>query len=219
MSLRVKELIKSYPDPEKGRRRVVIDVPSFEIAMGDHIALTGQSGGGKTTFLHCLSGIIAADYGMIEINGTDIGRLSESKKDRFRADHIGYVYQTFNLIQGFSALENVILAMMFSKQGVDREKAEALLVQMGLKDRLHYKPSQLSVGQQQRICIARAVVNNPLLILADEPTGNLDEANSKEALALLREVAKDKMLLLVTHEQEVVKTFDKVIQMTAINVA
>jgi putative ABC transport system ATP-binding protein len=219
MSIRVKDLIKSYPDPEKGRRRVVIDVPSFEMKMGDHLALTGQSGGGKTTFLHCLSGIIAADYGIIEINGKDIGPLSESKKDRFRADHIGYVYQTFNLIQGFSALENVILAMMFSKQGVNKEKAEALLVQMGLKDRLHYKPSQLSVGQQQRVCIARAVINNPLLILADEPTGNLDEANSKEALALLREVAKDKMLLLVTHEQEVVKTFDKVIQMTDINVA
>jgi len=217
--LSLSNIIKTYPDPEKGASKKVLDIPHLEVAKGEHIAIAGTSGGGKTTLLHCIAGIIRPDSGSIVLNGTDITQLSERKRDRFRANHIGYVYQTFNLIQGFTALENVMLGMLFSGKGVDRAKAEGLLVQMGLKDRLKYKPSQLSVGQQQRVSIARAVANDPDVILADEPTGNLDPASSEEALSLLKEVAKDKILLLVSHEKDVLSQFQRVVSLSEINKA
>lgn len=218
-ALQLTDVIKTYPDPETGKRKTVLKIGSFSVASGDHVAIAGSSGGGKTTLLHCIAGIVAADSGRIELAGKDVAKMSERKRDRFRADHVGYVYQTFNLIQGFTALENVMLGMLFSGKGVEREKAEALLVQMGLKDRLNYKPSQMSVGQQQRVSIARAVANDPDIILADEPTGNLDPASSEEALALLKEVAKGKMLLLVSHEQDVLDTFGRVVPLSEINQA
>jgi len=215
--LRLSNITKAYPDPEKGAAKMVLDIPLLEVAAGEHIAIAGSSGGGKTTLLHCIAGIVSPDSGSIVVDGTDITQLSERKRDRFRANHIGYVYQTFNLIQGFSALENVMLGMLFSGKGVDRAKAEDLLVQMGLKDRLKYKPSQLSVGQQQRVSIARAVANDPDLILADEPTGNLDPDSSEEALRLLKEVAHGKILLLVSHEKEVLDRFQRVIALSELN--
>ncbi len=215
--LHISNVSKSYPDPETGAPKTVLDIVDFRIDSGSQVAIAGSSGGGKTTLLHCIAGIITPDSGRIEISGTDISRLRERKRDQFRANHIGYVYQTFNLIQGFTAIENVMLGMLFSGKGVNREKAESLLVQMGLKDRLNYKPSQLSVGQQQRVSIARAVVNDPELVLADEPTGNLDPASSEEALSLLKEVSKGKMLLLVSHEQGVLDRFDRVIALNEIN--
>jgi putative ABC transport system ATP-binding protein len=215
--LRLSNIIKAYPDPEKGVSKKVLDIPLLEVAEGEHIAIAGSSGGGKTTLLHCITGIIRPDSGSIVLNGTDITQLSERKRDRFRANHIGYVFQTFNLIQGFTAIENVMLGMLFSGKGVDRSKAEALLVQMGLKDRLNYKPSQLSVGQQQRVSIARAVANDPDVILADEPTGNLDPASSEEALALLKDVAKGKILLLVSHEKDVLSQFERLVSLSELN--
>jgi ABC-type lipoprotein export system ATPase subunit len=215
--LHISNVNKTYPDPETGVLKTVLDILEFRMESGSQVAIAGSSGGGKTTLLHCIAGIVTPDSGSIDISGTDIGKLRESKRDRFRANHIGYVYQTFNLIQGFTAMENVMLGMLFSGKGVDKEKAESLLVQMGLKDRLKYKPSQLSVGQQQRVSIARAVVNDPDLVLADEPTGNLDPASSVEALALLKEVSKGKMLLLVSHEQDVLDQFDRVIALQDIN--
>lgn len=217
--LQLTNVIKTYPDPETGSRKKVLDIPSFSLEQAEHVAVAGHSGGGKTTLLHCIAGIVAADSGNISISGTNIAGMSERKRDRFRADHIGYVYQTFNLIQGFTALENVMLGMLFSGRGVAREKAEALLVQMGLKDRLHYKPAQMSVGQQQRVSIARAVANDPDIILADEPTGNLDPQSSADALELLRTVAKGKMLLLVSHEQDVLDSFPRIISLADINKA
>ncbi len=215
--LHICNVSKAYPDPETGAPKMVLDIVDFRIEPGSQVAIAGSSGGGKTTLLHCIAGIVTPDSGSIEISGTDISKLKERKRDRFRANHIGYVYQTFNLIQGFTAIENVMLGMLFSGKGVDREKAESLLVQMGLKDRLNYKPSQLSVGQQQRVSIARAVVNDPDLVLADEPTGNLDPASSDEALSLLKEVTKGKMLLLVSHEQDVLERFERVVALQDIN--
>jgi putative ABC transport system ATP-binding protein len=215
--LHLSNVNKAYPDPETGVPKKVLDILEFRMESGTQVAIAGSSGGGKTTLLHCIAGIVTPDSGRIDISGTDIGKLRERKRDRFRANHIGYVYQTFNLIQGFTALENVMLGMLFSGKGVDKEKAESLLVQMGLKDRLNYTPSQLSVGQQQRVSIARAVVNDPDLVLADEPTGNLDPASSEEALSLLKEVTKGKMLLLVSHEQDVLDRFDRVIALHEIN--
>lgn len=215
--LQISNVRKSYPDPESGEQKLVLDISDFRLDAGSQVAIAGSSGGGKTTLLHCIAGIVTPDSGIVEISGTDVSKLRERKRDRFRANHIGYVYQTFNLIQGFTAIENVMLGMLFSGKGVNKEKAESLLVQMGLKDRLNYKPSQLSVGQQQRVSIARAVVNDPDLVLADEPTGNLDPASSDEALSLLKEVTIGKMLLLVSHEQDVLERFDRVIALQDIN--
>jgi ABC-type lipoprotein export system ATPase subunit len=215
--LHISNVSKAYPDPESGALKTVLDIADFRMESGSQVAIAGSSGGGKTTLLHCIAGIVTPDNGSIEISGTDISKLRERKRDRFRANHIGYVYQTFNLIQGFTALENVMLGMLFSGKGVNKDKAESLLVQMGLKDRLNYKPSQLSVGQQQRVSIARAVANDPELVLADEPTGNLDPASSEEALSLLKEVTKGKMLLLVSHEQDVLDRFDRVVALHEIN--
>jgi ABC-type lipoprotein export system ATPase subunit len=217
--LQLTDVMKSYPDPETGTRKTVLNIPDFKINAGEHVAIAGSSGGGKTTLLHCIAGIITPDSGQVKLSDTIINKLSERKRDRFRADHIGYVFQTFNLIQGFTAIENVMLGMLFSGKGVSREKAESLLVQMGLKDRLHYKPSQLSVGQQQRVSIARAVANDPDVILADEPTGNLYPASSEEALRLLHEVSVGKILLLVSHEQGVLDSFERVVALPDINKA
>jgi putative ABC transport system ATP-binding protein len=154
------------------------------------------------------------------VAGHEVTSLSESARDRVRANTIGYVFQTFNLLQGFSALENVMLGMMFGK-GADARAASALLHRVGLGNRLHYKPRQLSVGQQQRVAVARALANHPQLVLADEPTGNLDPRHAREALALIREVCHEQQaaLLLVSHDQEVLAQFERVDELSHINKA
>jgi ABC-type lipoprotein export system ATPase subunit len=146
--------------------------------------------------------------------------LSESARDGVRANTLGYVFQTFNLLQGYTALENVLLGMMFGP-GADRARAQELLERVGLKDRMHYRPRQLSVGQQQRVAVARALANKPKLVLADEPTGNLDHRNAKEALELIRKVCSDSgsALLLVSHDREVLGQFEHVAELGNINAA
>ncbi len=213
----IRDLHKSYKDPETGNSNTILRIASFDVEKGKHLAIKGSSGSGKTTFLHCLSGMITPDGGKIEINGTDISKLSESARDRFRANNIGYIFQSFNLLDGFTALENVMLGMMFADKGNNKSRAIELLKKVGLGERLYYKPAQLSVGQQQRVCIARAVANNPDILLADEPTGSLDPKNSEEILSLLKEVASDKTLLLVSHEQEVLNQFESVLDLSEIN--
>jgi putative ABC transport system ATP-binding protein len=152
------------------------------------------------------------------IAGTEITRLSETDRDRLRANSIGYVFQTFNLLQGYSALENVMLGMMFGR-GADARAARAMLERVGLGDRLHHKPRQLSVGQQQRVAVARALANHPRLVLADEPTGNLDPRHGHQALTLIREVCReqDAALLLVSHDPGVLAQFDRVDELAHIN--
>lgn len=206
-----KSVQKGYNNPETNLFQPIIEIDSLSIEAGSHMAITGPSGTGKTTLLHLISGLISPGKGSINVMGTDITELTESKRDRFRADHIGYIFQTFNLLDGFTALENVQLGMMFTGKSISVSRAVEVLTDVGLASRLHYKPSQLSVGQQQRVCIARALVNDPDIILADEPTGNLDPATSSEVLKLLKERAKGKILLVVTHENEVIKEFDKVL--------
>ncbi|MCH8496048.1 MAG: ABC transporter ATP-binding protein [Balneolales bacterium] len=206
--IELKNIEKGYRNPETGSYESVIQIPQLTIGAKDHIAIAGPSGTGKTTLLHLLSGLISPDKGSIVLNGTDITSLSESGRDRFRADNIGYIFQSFNLLDGYTALENVMLGMTFTGKGSDKAKATETLKSLGLAERLHYKPSELSTGQQQRVCIARAIVNNPKIILADEPTGNLDPATTREILAILKENAKDKILIIVTHESEVLDQFE-----------
>jgi len=141
--------------------------------------------------------------------------LPEAKRDRFRARHLGYVFQTFNLLDGFDALENVLVAMLFGG-GVDRDRANRLLDRVGLSDRKGYRPSELSVGQQQRVAIARALANDPQVILADEPTGNVDPTTGETIIALLKEVCaeKNRTLILVTHQPQVVASFPDVMDLS-----
>ena len=210
-------LWKAYGRPDGGTH-VVVDVPEFALAAGAQLALRGESGSGKTTFLNLIAGILAPDRGSIAIEGRDLASLSESGRDRVRAESIGYIFQTFNLLQGHTVLENVELGMAFGR-GVDRARAEALLRRVGLGDRLHHFPRQLSTGQQQRVAVARALANHPKLVLADEPTGNLDHRNSREALALIREVCRENgaALLLVSHDEGVLAQFETVQDFATLN--
>ena len=202
--LAVADLKKSFVSPE-GARVSVVDIGSFSLSAGEQIALRGESGSGKTTFLHLIAGILAADAGTIAIDGAEMSALSESQRDRLRAEKLGYIFQTFNLLQGYTVLENVMLGMSFGPRGSDRAHARQMLERVGLGDRLHHFPRQLSTGQQQRVAAARALSNRPRLVLADEPTGNLDRKRSREALSLIREVCEEigAALLLVSHDERV----------------
>lgn len=217
--LEIRDLIKSYRTPD-GEVQTVLDVPAFALEEKEHVALRGTSGTGKTTLLNCIAGILSPDSGHIELAGRDMAVLGESARDRHRADNIGYIFQTFNLLQGYTCLENVLLGMSFGP-GKDRARARELLTRVGLEDRLNYRPSQLSVGQQQRVAVARALANQPQLVLADEPTGNLDPRNGREALKLIREICgeTDAALLLVSHDQEVLNQFDECRDLAEINQA
>jgi ABC-type lipoprotein export system ATPase subunit len=215
--LEISDLRKSFRTPE-GDTKQVVNVPAFTLAERAELALRGESGTGKTTFLHLIAGIIRPDSGAIRLNGVDLTALGESKRDRLRATTVGCVYQTFNLLQGYTCLENVMLAMTFGR-GRDRKIAQALLARVGLSHRLSYYPRQLSVGQQQRVAVARALANRPKLVLADEPTGNLDAAMAGETLALLRETCAEQgtALLLVSHDRDILARFDDVADFRAIN--
>jgi len=218
--LAVADLAKSFEAPEGGRVEIV-RVSAFSLAAGEQRALRGESGSGKTTFLHLIAGILAADSGRVEIDGTDMAALAESRRDRLRAEKLGYIFQTFNLLQGYTVLENVLLGMSFGPRGADRGRATELLTRVGLGHRLAHFPRQLSTGQQQRVAVARALANRPKLVLADEPTGNLDRVHSQEALALIREVCRENgaALLLVSHDDAVLAQFDGVQDFKAINSA
>jgi len=215
--LEIRNLKKSYLAPD-GEISHVVDVPHFALEAGQQIALQGSSGSGKTTLLNLIAGILQADEGEIILAGESLSSLSEAKRDLVRAKHIGYVFQTFNLLQNYTAIENVELGMMFGP-GVDSGFARSLLEEVGLKDRLDYRPRQLSVGQQQRVAMARAMANRPNLVLADEPTGNLDRTHARSALALIRQLCRENnaALLLVSHDHDVLGQFERVEQLSSIN--
>jgi ABC-type lipoprotein export system ATPase subunit len=206
--LEIRDLRKSYSTPDGGRVDVVA-IPAFDLESRQQVVLSGASGSGKTTFLHLIAGILAPDSGSIRLDGVEISALPEAARDRLRATRIGYIFQTFNLLQGYTCLENVLLGMSFGP-GPDRALAEKLLRRVGLGDRLRHYPRQLSTGQQQRVAVARALANRPRLVLADEPTGNLDHRTAREALQLIREACRENeaALLLVSHDREVIAAFE-----------
>jgi putative ABC transport system ATP-binding protein len=216
--LLIENVKKSYREPD-GSRLPILDIPRLEVAAGEQMVIRGRSGGGKTTLLNAIAGLATIDAGRITIKETEITRLPEAARDRFRARHIGIVFQTFNLLAGFSALENVQLGMTFTGQPQDRKRATELLKHVGLGHRLLHKPAALSVGEQQRVAVARALVNRPELLLADEPTANIDPAHQQAVIDLLREVCREEnvAMLLVTHADEVSNQFERVEHLEELN--
>jgi putative ABC transport system ATP-binding protein len=215
--LTVTDLKKGFAAPD-GERTLIVDLPTFSLAAGEQVAVRGASGSGKTTFLNLIAGILQADSGTIVLDGQDMTRMSESGRDRVRAKTLGYVFQNFNLLQGYTALENVMLGMLFGP-GVDAKHARGLLERVGLSHRINYRPAQLSIGQQQRVAVARALANRPKLVLADEPTGNLDQRHAGEALSLIREVCRENgaALLLVSHDPMILESFERSEDLSALN--
>jgi putative ABC transport system ATP-binding protein len=218
MSLALKEVRKSYREPD-GRLLPILNIAEFSLQSGEQAVLLGASGGGKTTLLNVIAGITAPDSGSVTIDGVEISRLHEVGRDRFRAQKIGFVFQTFNLLPAFSALENVLLGMSFSGKKVDRAHAVELLRKVGLAHRLDHRPAQLSVGEQQRVAVARALANRPSLLLADEPTANVDVSNQQTILNLIRDACQEHnvSLLLVTHGLEVANQFSRIVKLGDFN--
>lgn len=216
--LSIENVKKSYQQPG-GEPLPILDVPRLDLAAGEQVVLRGRSGCGKTTLLNAIAGLTTIDSGTININGLDLSKLPEAGRDRFRARNIGYVFQTFNLLAAFSALENVMLGMTFTGQRSHPDRARDLLTRVGLSHREHHKPAALSVGEQQRVAVARALANQPVLLLADEPTANVDPAHQQQVIDLLREVCQQEevAMLLVTHSPEVSSQFDRVEQLEEVN--
>jgi putative ABC transport system ATP-binding protein len=216
--LLLKEVQKSFVEPD-GAPLPILDIAEFRVEPGEQIAMVGQSGCGKTTLLHVIAGITRPDSGKVRVNDWDITLMSEAERDRFRAENIGYVFQTFNLLRGFTAEENVLLSMRFAGKYVDRARAKHLLERVGLSHRTTHRPPQLSVGEQQRVAVARALANKPKLLLADEPTANVDSGHQQQILDLLRETCHEEnvSLVIVTHAPEVARQFDRVDKLEEFN--
>lgn len=217
--LLLEEVKKSYLEPD-GHELPILDIPRFEVAAGEQLVLVGRSGCGKTTLLHVIAGISRADAGRIYLDKTEVGHFSESTRDRVRANLLGYVFQTFNLLPGFTALENVLLGMTFAdSRKRDAKRARHLLDRVGLSHRLTHKPRALSVGEQQRVAVARALANKPKLLLADEPTANIDPANQQKIVDLIRETCREEniALVMVTHSTEVSGQFQRVERLEDVN--
>jgi len=187
------------------------------ITRGEFVALVGPSGSGKSTVLNLIGGLDRPTDGEVWINGTELSASDERTLTRHRRQHVGFVFQSFNLLPRLTAQENVALPLMFSNvPEKEREaRARALLARVGLEQRLSHRPTQLSGGEQQRVAIARALVSEPALLLADEPTGNLDTASGAEIMALLKELNQERglTLLVVTHDAEVAAFADRVVRL------
>ncbi|PYN99904.1 MAG: ABC transporter ATP-binding protein [Candidatus Rokuibacteriota bacterium] len=212
---------KSFP-LGRGGLLEALNVAEWALPAGRSTILTGPSGSGKTTLLNLIAGVSVPDAGTITVGDTDIVTLPEGRRDVFRARHIGYVFQTFNLLSAFTALENVMLAMMFASTIAKREqrrRAAEILVRLGLGGRLSHKPQHLSRGEQQRVAIARALANHPPLVLADEPCASLDADTAREVLAEFLTVCREDgaTLLMVSHDEAALGAGDQVVDVTGIN--
>ena len=216
--IELRHVKKSYREAD-GSQLDILDIEHFELGSSGQMVLLGRSGCGKTTLLHIIAGISRADSGVVRICDVELSRLSEPGRDRFRAENVGYVFQTFNLLPGFTAAENIQLGMTFASGKVDRARALALLDRVGLRDRADHRPTALSVGEQQRVAVARALANRPQLLLADEPTANVDPGNQQNIIDLIRQTCEDERigLLMVTHAQEVASQFARVERLEEIN--
>jgi len=206
--VQVRDLIKEY----NGKTRA-LDQVSLDIGEGEWVAVMGPSGSGKTTLLNLLSCLDRPTSGMVMIDGADVTRLAANRLTQFRREKVGLIFQQFHLVPYLTAIENVMLAQYFHSIADERE-ARAALEDVGLGDRVHHLPSQLSGGEQQRVCIVRALINQPRMILADEPTGNLDAANEEIVLDLFHKMhARGHTIVLVTHDPAVGELADRVVRL------
>ena len=209
--LEVTNLCKTYG---KGDTMVkALDNVSFSVEKGEFVAIIGPSGSGKSTLLHILGGVDVPTKGSVVINQTDISNLDETALAIFRRRQIGLIYQFYNLIPILTVKENLTLPLLLDGRKPDEKQISALVKRLGLEHRLDHLPNQLSGGQQQRVSIGRALVNNPALMLADEPTGNLDSENSKEIISLLRQFNKEfnQTVIIITHDEKIANSADRVI--------
>ncbi len=209
--LEVKNLCKTYG---KGDTMVkALDDVSFSVEKGEFIAIIGPSGSGKSTLLHILGGVDVPTSGSVIIDKTDISQLNETALAIFRRRQIGLVYQFYNLIPILTVQENLTLPLLLDGRKPNPEIVNSLVSQLGLDQRLNHLPNQLSGGQQQRVSIGRALINNPALLLADEPTGNLDSENSREIISLLRRFNKEynQTVIIITHDERIALAADRVI--------
>lgn len=209
--LEVKNLCKTYG---KGDTMVkALDNVSFSVEKGEFIAIVGPSGSGKSTLLHILGGVDVPTSGNVIIDKTDISQLNETALAIFRRRQIGLVYQFYNLIPILTVEENLTLPLLLDGKKPDAKTVGNLVNQLGLEQRLQHLPNQLSGGQQQRVSIGRALINNPALLLADEPTGNLDSENSREIISLLRRFNKqsNQTVIIITHDEQIALSADRVI--------
>ena len=209
--LEVKNLSKIYG---KGDTLVkAVDDVSFTVEQGEFVAIIGPSGSGKSTLLHIIGGVDTPTTGNVIVDGTDITKLKESPLSIFRRRQIGLVYQFYNLIPILTVEENLTLPLLLDGRKPNKEQIDYLVSNLGLGDRLKHLPNQLSGGQQQRVSIGRALANNPALLLADEPTGNLDSENSKEIVALLRKFNREhnQTVIMITHDERIAQSADRII--------
>ena len=209
--LKVEHLSKIYG---KGETQVkALDDVSFEVEKGEFVAIIGPSGSGKSTLLHTLGGVDRPTSGKVLIDGEDIYALNNDKLAIFRRRQIGLIYQFYNLIPILNVEENITLPLLLDGKEVDPKRLDEIIDTLGLKGRIKHLPNQLSGGQQQRVSIGRSLINNPAIILADEPTGNLDSKNSKEILYLLKFSNKkyNQTLIMITHDQNIALEADRII--------
>jgi putative ABC transport system ATP-binding protein len=200
-----------------GQEVRAVDEMNFKIQEGEFIAIMGPSGSGKTTLLNLLGGLDRPTDGKILVEGVDIVRLKDNDLSLYRRDTVGFVFQSFNLLSLHNALENVYLPMIWQgeQNAARKEKAKKLLASMGLEKRLYFKPNQLSGGEKQRVSIARALANNPKIILADEPTGNLDSKTGLEIIKLLKEINEELgvTIIVITHDLDIARVADRIIKL------
>jgi len=209
--LKVNNLSKVYGNGDTQIK--ALDDVSFSVEKGEFVAIVGASGSGKSTLLHILGGVDTPSAGQVLVDGTDIAALDQTKLAIFRRRQIGLIYQFYNLIPILNVEENITLPLLLDERSLDEAPLKEIVATLGLGDRVSHLPNQLSGGQQQRVSIGRALINNPALILADEPTGNLDSSNSKEIIALLKlsNQRYHQTLIVVTHDRDIALQADRII--------
>lgn len=209
--LRVENLVKTY---QQGKEIVyALNNVSFSVDKGEFVAIMGPSGSGKSTLMHILGCVDKASSGDVYIDGINVSAMNEDNLTIFRRRQIGLIYQFYNLIPMLNVKENIELPLLLDKAPIDREYFDSLIETMGIRNRLSHRPNELSGGQQQRVSIARALMNKPSLVLADEPTGNLDQENSSEIVRLLKKshLQNKQTIILITHDLNIAKKADRVI--------
>ena len=209
--LKIDHLTKTYGAGDTTVR--ALDDVSFEVPDGQFLAIVGPSGSGKSTLLHLIGGVDRPTSGKVIIDGTDLYALDESKLAVFRRRRIGLIYQFYNLIPVLTVEENLTLPLLLDGRKVERERMLELIVQLGLQERMHHLPNQLSGGQQQRVSIGRALITDPAIVLADEPTGNLDSVSSDEIVALLKLFHQTyrQTLVVITHDEGIARQADRIL--------